>query len=90
MTFLLCRPTLRKMRLLRRPRRSCRAVNAEHHTYLREYQGGYGAAGLYLTRAQRLERLAALGASGVGKSSLLRAIAASDIARGDGILFIDV
>lgn len=64
-------------------------MNYESHTYLGEIQSGYGAAPLYLTRAQRFEHIAAVGATGVGKSVLLRSIASGDILRGDGVLFID-
>jgi energy-coupling factor transporter ATP-binding protein EcfA2 len=61
----------------------------EHHTYLGDHESGYGAVPVTLTRAERFEHLGILGASGVGKSTLLRTIAAADIARGDGLLFID-
>lgn len=64
-------------------------MNDEHHTYLGEYQGGYRPGPLSLTGAQRFEHVAVLGTSGVGKSTLLRAIAVQDIARGDGLLYID-
>lgn len=61
----------------------------EHHTYLGSVHGTYGAVSVALSRDQRFEHLGILGSSGVGKSVLLRAIAAADIARGDGLLFID-
>ncbi len=62
----------------------------EHdHTYLGDVATGYGSVPLSLTDLQRFEHLAVLGTSGVGKSTLMRAIAAQDIARGDGLLYID-
>ena len=42
-----------------------------------------------LTLSERLRQIAVLGKTGMGKSTLLRAIAAQDIARGDGVLLID-
>jgi len=61
----------------------------EHLTHIGFYEGGYGPVAVSLTREQRYEHLALLGATGVGKSSLLRSIAAQDIARGDGLLYLD-
>ncbi len=57
------------------------------HTYI----GTTGAyqRNLYLSRLQRFEHVAVLGATGVGKSTFLRQIAEQDIARGDGVLYID-
>ncbi len=61
----------------------------ENHTYLGEAQNGFGAVPLAMSRVQRFEHVAVIGASGVGKSTLLRSIAAADIARGDGLLYLD-
>ena len=59
------------------------------HTYLGEFHDGRLPVPLYLERERRMEHLAVIGGSGVGKSTLLRAIAAADMARGDGLLYID-
>lgn len=64
-------------------------MNDAHHTYLGNALTGYGPEAIWLTREQRFEHVALLGATGVGKSSTLRAIAAADIARGDGLLYLD-
>jgi hypothetical protein len=45
--------------------------------------------GVALSNAERRRHLAAIGATGSGKSSLLLNLFAQDAARGDGILFID-
>jgi hypothetical protein len=52
---------------------------------------GTNAAGepVSLTLQERLRQIAVLGKTGMGKSTLLRAIIAQDIARGDGVLLID-
>lgn len=44
---------------------------------------------LSLSLQDRLRHMAVIGATGSGKSSLLRHIAAQDIARGDGLLLLD-
>lgn len=44
----------------------------------------------WLTADERRQHAALLGASGVGKSSALESLAAQDIARGDGLLLLDV
>lgn len=59
------------------------------HTHLGFSDSGYGPVPLYLTRAERMTHSALIGGSGVGKSTLLRSIAAQDITRGDGLLYID-
>jgi hypothetical protein len=56
----------------------------EPHTFI-----GSGQGALALTREERLRHIGIFGATGVGKSTLLRQIAAQDIARGDGMLLID-
>ena len=57
----------------------------EHQTFI----GSANDRALHLSRAQRFEHMAVIGATGVGKSTLLRHIAEQDIARGDGLLYID-
>lgn len=59
------------------------------HTYLGTTQTGYGPDAIYLSQTERFEHGILIGASGTGKSSLLRAIAAADVARGDGLLYLD-
>jgi hypothetical protein len=59
------------------------------HTYLGNAQTGYGPEPIWLSEEERFAHTIAIGASGAGKSSLLRAIAAADIARGDGLLYLD-
>ena len=56
----------------------------EPHTFI-----GSGDCNLALTADERRRHIAIFGATGVGKSTLLRQIAAADIARGDGLLLID-
>ena len=59
------------------------------HTYLGTAETGYGPVPIRLTRDERFQHLGVLGASGQGKSHLLSAIAVQDLARGDGILYLD-
>jgi hypothetical protein len=56
----------------------------EPHTFI-----GSGASCLALTADERRQHVGIFGATGVGKSTLLRQIAAQDIGRGDGFLLID-
>jgi hypothetical protein len=62
----------------------------DEHTYLGTSPTGYGSEPFALTREERFEHVALLGSTGVGKSSLAREMAARDIARGDGVLYLDV
>lgn len=57
-----------------------------HHTHL-----GITASGsdVWLSRDERLQHLAVIGATGSGKSTLLEHLIAQDIARGDGVLVLD-
>src|SRR5262245_30809819 len=57
------------------------------HTYIGTTQTGHET---WLSADERRQHAALLGASGVGKSSALESLAAQDIARGDGLLLIDV
>lgn len=57
----------------------------EPHTSL----GSHSNADVALSADERRRHVAILGATGVGKSTLLRRITAQDIARGDGLLLID-
>ena len=59
------------------------------HTYLGNVETGYGPEAVWLTQDERFTHAALLGASGSGKSHLLRQMAAADIARGDGLLYFD-
>ncbi len=59
------------------------------HTYLGDAETGYGLVPVSLTRDERFQHTAILGASGVGKSNVLSAIAGADIARGDGLIYFD-
>lgn len=59
----------------------------ETHTHIADVRAGVPPVCLSLD--QRLRHLAALGGTGVGKSSLLRHLAAEDMARGDGLLLLD-
>lgn len=59
----------------------------ETHTHIADVRAGVPP--VCLTLDQRLRHLAVLGATGVGKSTLLRHLAAQDIARGDGLLVLD-
>lgn len=61
----------------------------EYATYLGSIQSGYGAVPIGISDEQRLQHLALLGSTGVGKSTLMRRIAAADIARGASILYVD-
>lgn len=56
----------------------------EPHTFI-----GSGDRYLGLSADERRQHIGIFGATGVGKSTLLRQIAAQDIARGDGFLLID-
>jgi hypothetical protein len=57
----------------------------ESHTLI----GWHGRSAISLAADERRRHVAVFGATGVGKSTLLRQIAAQDIARGDGLLLID-
>ncbi len=57
------------------------------HTYLGD--SGANAVPLYMSRDERMAHAALLGATGAGKSNLLRHLALQDIERGDGILYLD-
>ena len=59
----------------------------ETHTHIADVRAGIPPG--CLTLDQRLRHLAGLGASGVGKSTLLRHLASQDMARGDGLLLLD-
>jgi hypothetical protein len=59
------------------------------HTYLGSALTGYGPEPIWLSEHERFSHTIAIGASGTGKSSLLRAIAGADAARGDGLLYLD-
>ena len=59
----------------------------ETHTHIADLRAGIPP--VCLTRDQRLRHLAVLGATGVGKSTLLRQLATQDMARGDGLLLLD-
>lgn len=59
------------------------------HTYIGTAHNVCGPEALALSREARFEHFGAFGSSGVGKSNLLRHIAAQDIARGDGLLYLD-
>ena len=56
------------------------------HTHLGTTKSG---AEVWLSRHERLEHAAVLGATGVGKSAFLERLFAQDAARGDGILLLD-
>ena len=56
----------------------------EPHTFI-----GSGERCVGLSADERRQHIGIFGATGVGKSTLLRQIAAQDIARGDGFLLID-
>ena len=68
----------------RRPRGLSRAMDI--HTHIGSDPDGGPVA---LSLPERLRHVAIFGATGVGKSTLLRYIVQQDIARGDGVLFID-
>jgi DNA helicase HerA-like ATPase len=57
-----------------------------HHTNLGTSTTG---AEVWLSRNERMEHIAAIGATGSGKSTLLEHLFAQDVARGDGVLLID-
>lgn len=57
----------------------------EPHTVL----GWHGHAEISLSADERRRHIAVFGSTGVGKSTLLRRIAAQDISRGDGLLLVD-
>ena len=59
----------------------------ETHTHIADVRAG--SQPVSLTLDQRLRHLAVLGATGVGKSTLLRHLAAQDMAGGDGLLLLD-
>ena len=59
----------------------------ETHTHIADVRAG--RLPVCLSLDQRLRHLAVLGATGVGKSTLLRHLAAQDMARGDGLLLLD-
>ena len=66
-------------------RRPSRAMDA--HTHIGEYR--HGGGGLFLTLQERLRHIAVMGATGSGKSNLLRHLAWQDVMRGDGLLLLD-
>jgi type IV secretory pathway VirB4 component len=70
--------------LCRAPRGLSRAMDA--HTYIGTDRDG---TPLTLSLPERLRHIALFGATGVGKSTLLRQIVQQDIERGEGVLFID-
>lgn len=55
-------------------------------TYLGQLAGGETAS---VSMTARLRHTAILGATGMGKSTLMKAMLAQDIARGDGVMLID-
>src|SRR4030081_952805 len=70
--------------LCRAPRGLSRAMDA--HTYIGTDRDG---SPISLSLSERLRHVAIFGATGVGKSTLLRHIVQQDIDRGEGVLFID-
>jgi DNA helicase HerA-like ATPase len=56
------------------------------HTHLGLTQA---ANDVWLSRDERLEHVAVIGATGTGKSTLIEHLVAQDIARGDGVLLLD-
>ena len=59
------------------------------HTYLGNIDTGYGPEAVWLSEEDRFAHLVAIGASGTGKSTLLRSIAEQSIARNEGVLYLD-
>jgi adenosyl cobinamide kinase/adenosyl cobinamide phosphate guanylyltransferase len=57
-----------------------------HHTHLGTTRVG---GDIWLSRHERLEHIAVIGASGSGKSTFAEYLVAQDMARGDGVLLID-
>lgn len=64
-------------------------MQQEHDHILGYNDTGYGRVPVLLGAQARFEHLAALGVSGVGKSTLLLSLAAHAVAQGDGLLFLD-
>jgi len=64
-------------------------MNYDTHTYVGDAGTAFGSEGVWLTRAERFAHLALLGASGAGKSHLLRELCLADIRSGDGVVYID-
>lgn len=58
----------------------------EPHTHIGTTAAG---ADVWLSRDERLEHLAIIGATGTGKSTLMEHLVAQDMARGDGVLLLD-
>lgn len=56
------------------------------HTHIGTTSAG---ADIWLSRDDRLEHIAIIGATGTGKSTLIEHLVAQDMARGDGILLLD-
>lgn len=56
------------------------------HTHIGTTKTGIDA---WLSRDERLEHAAIIGATGTGKSTLIEHLVAQDIARGDGVLLLD-
>jgi DNA helicase HerA-like ATPase len=58
----------------------------EPHTHIGTSTSGQD---VWLSRDERLEHLAVIGATGAGKSTLIEHLVAQDMARGDGLLLVD-